>query len=101
MVNLTTLITNGVTNLPQVGTGIDGLNDVTIGSTTPLSVADVLAYNGTTWENSPDFAFSITALLSNLNPLSRQTITTAIVPISVGTSAPLSPAIGDIWVDTN
>lgn len=101
MVDLTTLISGGVTNLPQVSTGINGLSDVIIGGTNTLAMSDVLYYNGTEWENSPDFASSIATFSTWLTPITRQSNTSAIVAISVGTTAPTSPAVGDLWVDTN
>lgn len=100
MVALTTLISGGITNLPQVGTGLDGLNDVDLVSN-PLAIGDVLIYDGTNWITTPDITTGITDYLNKVaTPVARQTGTT-IVPISVGTTAPTSPAIGDLWVDTN
>jgi hypothetical protein len=101
MVDLTTLISGGITNLPQVGTGIDGLNDVILENTTTLATGDVLWYNGTEWENNAEFTTVLTQHINNLAPLSRQSNTSAIVAMSVGTTAPSSPAVGDLWVDTN
>ena len=101
MVNLTTLISGGITNLPQVGTGLDGLNDVILNNTTTLAAGDVLWYNGTEWENNAEIALYVLAHITKLAPLSRQSNTTAIVAMSVGTTAPSSPAVGDLWVDTN
>ncbi len=102
MVDLTTLISNGVTNLPQVGTGIDGLNDVVIGGTNTLAADQVLYYNGTNWINDDGSLFTVAALTATsvLTPLSRST-GGELVPITVGTTAPSSPSIGDLWVDTN
>ncbi len=101
MVTLTTLILNGATNLPQVGANLAALSDVVIGGTNTLAMSDVLYYNGTEWENDPSFAQALTSALGYLDPLTRQSNTNAIVAISVGTTAPSSPAVGDLWVDTN
>ncbi len=101
MVDLTTLISGGITNLPQVGTGLDGLNDVILENTSTLATGDLLWYNGTEWENNAEIALYVAAHIDNLAPLSRQSNATAIVAMSVGTTAPTSPAVGDLWVDTN
>jgi hypothetical protein len=85
----------GVQGAPGGGAGstaLDDLTDVVIGGTA-LTTGDVLLYDGTQWINSPD----VQVILS---PVVRQT-TQTITPISVGTTAPLSPAVGDLWVDTN
>jgi len=80
---------------------LDSLTDVIIGNTTALATGDVLWYNGTEWENNAEIAFYLAAHITNLAPLSRQSNATAIVAMSVGTTAPSSPAVGDLWVDTN
>lgn len=100
MVALTTLISAGITNLPQVGTGLDGLNDVDL-VTEPLVIGDVLIYDGTKWFNTPDITAGVTAYFATVaTPVARQTGNT-VVAISVGTTAPSTPSVGDLWVDTN
>lgn len=94
MVALTTLILNGATNLPQVNANVAALSDVVI--TNPV-IGDVIYYNGTNWVNIPDY-YTMFVLISE--GLARQT-TFTYVPVSVGTTAPLTPEIGDLWVDTN
>jgi hypothetical protein len=94
--------TNWVNAADTVGaTTVDELTDVVIGGSTSLAAADVLSYNGTEWENNPEFASSIITLLDVVAPRTRQSNTSAIVAMSVGTTAPSSPAVGDLWVDTN
>ena len=80
------------------GGNLDSLSDVVIA--TPAA-GDVLSYNGTNWENNADVSNFIASTSIALDPLLRQSNTIAIVAISVGTTAPTSPAIGDLWVDTN
>jgi hypothetical protein len=70
---------------------LNDLTDVTIGA--PLATGDVLRYTGTEWIND---AYVQTIL----SPVSRQT-TQTLKPISVGTTAPVSPQTDDLWVDTN
>lgn len=82
---------------------IDDLGDVVIGTPTVLDVGDVIAYDGTNWTNAPEYAVALATtqtLAVIIDPVTRQT-DPLIVPISVGTTAPTSPAIGDLWVDTN
>jgi hypothetical protein len=81
--------------------GLDSLGDVILENTTALAIGDVLWYNGGEWENNADIAFYLSQHIDYLAPISRQSNTSAIVAISVGTTAPGSPAIGDLWVDTN
>lgn len=102
MVNLTTLISGGITNLPQVSTGIDGLNDVEIGVTNVLDASNYLIYDGVNWINdSGDTALVLTSTLNSvLTPLARTT-SGVLAPVTVGTTAPTSPNTGDLWVDTN
>ena len=71
---------------------LNDITDVTIGGTA-LATGDVLRYTGTEWIND---AYVQTIL----SPVSRQT-TQTLKPISVGTTAPVSPQTGDLWVDTN
>ncbi len=83
------------------GTGtLDGLSDVVLGGTA-LATGDVLYYNGTNWVNDNSVSTTIASIANILDPVSRQSNTSAIVAISVGTTAPSSPAVGDLWVDTN
>lgn len=90
-VNLSTLLNSSfVVN----GGPLDGLSDVVIGTPNTLTNGDSLVYNGTNWINDPKFN-------TYLLPITRQTDTTDIVAISVSTTAPSSPAVGDLWVDTN
>jgi hypothetical protein len=93
-INGTTLLGSG--DLVISGGGgsstLDGLTDVVLGGT-PLATGDILLYNGTEWENSSD-------VQTILTPVLRQT-TQTLKPISVGTTAPSTPSVGDLWVDTN
>lgn len=77
------------------------LGDIIIGTPNPLTTGDILAYDGTGWTNSPDLTTLTTTLNILFDPISRQTDNTQITAISVGTTAPSTPAVGDLWVDTN
>lgn len=77
---------------------LDDLTDTIIA--TPIE-GNVLYYNGTNWINDQSITTTLTALDTALSPILRQTVTTEIKPISVGTTAPTSPVLGDLWVDTN
>jgi hypothetical protein len=83
------------------GSNLDSLTDVDLVTNAPVVTGDSLVYNGTQWVNNGDIAASISTFATNLAPLSRQSNTSAIVAMSVGTTAPSSPSIGDLWVDTN
>jgi hypothetical protein len=94
--------TNWVNAADTVGaTNLDQLTDVILNNTTTLASGDVLWYNGTEWENNAEIATLLNDFLIALTPISRQSNTSAIVAMSVGTTAPSSPAVGDLWVDTN
>ena len=92
---------SGVLSFTTVSGGSSNLNGLTDVTITTSAAGDVLSYDGAEWVNNPAFAATLTAVVTALDPLSRQTDTTDIVPISVGTTAPASPAVGDLWVDTN
>jgi hypothetical protein len=96
-VNGTTLLGSGDLVISGGGGGtLDGLTDTII---TTATEGDVLYYDGTNWVNDASIN---TVLLNYVTiPLSRQTNTTEIKPISVGTTAPALPSTGDLWVDTN
>lgn len=83
------------------GGGGGTLNDLTDTIITTPVLGNVLYYNGTNWVNDQGITNSVTTFNTALSPLSRQTVTTEIKPISVGTTAPSSPSVGDLWVDTN
>lgn len=81
---------------------LDGLTDVVIGGTNTLAADQVLYYDGTNWINDDGSLLTVAGLTATsvLTPLSRST-GGEVVPITVGTTAPSSPAVGDLWVDTN
>lgn len=101
-INGTTLLGSGDLVISGGGSSnLDGLTDVVIGTPNTLTSQDVLIYNGTNWINDPNLSATVTAVDSALAPILRQTVTTEIKPISVGTTAPSTPDLFDLWVDTN
>lgn len=98
VVNLSTLVNNSFS-----ATGpLDGLSDVVLGGVNPVTAGDVLYYNGTNWINDAEVGITLADYTTKVvTPLDRQSGSTTIVPISVGTTAPSTPNTGDIWVDTN
>ena len=80
---------------------LNALTDVIVGTPNALTTGDVLAYNGSDWINDPVLNTTIASLNTILNPVTRQTDTAKIVAISVGTTPPTVPAVGDLWIDTN
>jgi len=81
---------------------LDGLTDVVIGGTNALAADQTLLYDGTNWINDDgSLVLVYGATVANvLTPLTRTT-SGELTPITVGTTAPTSPAVGDLWVDTN
>jgi hypothetical protein len=90
-INGTTVLGSGDIVVSGGSSNLDGLTDVVITGTP--ATGDVLRYSGGQWIND-------TYVQTILSPVSRQT-TQTLTPISVGTTAPSSPTIGDLWVDTN
>lgn len=80
---------------------LNALTDVVIGTPNALTTGDILAYDGSDWINDPVLNTTIISLNTILDPITRQTDTTQIVAISVGTTPPAVPAVGDLWIDTN
>ena len=83
------------------GGNLDALTDVVIGTPYTLTNGDVLVYDGADWINSPDIGGALSSISTFINPVTRQTNSNEITAISVGATAPSTPATGDLWVDTN
>ena len=98
-VNGNTLLGSG--DLVISGGGGGALNDLSDVAITTPTEGDVLYYDGATWINDASVASSLVTINTALAPLARQTTTTEVKAISVGTTAPTTPSTGDLWVDTN
>lgn len=98
-INGNTLLGSG--DLVISGGGGGTLNDLTDTVITTPTEGDVLYYDGATWINDASVVSTLVTINTALIPLARQTTTTEIKAISVGTTAPSTPSTGDLWVDTN
>lgn len=81
-------------------TNLDGLTDVVVSG--PVE-GDVLSYDGTQWNNNGGITTTLQEYtIAFATPLQRQEgLSLNMTPISVGTTPPSLPEIGDLWVDIN